>query len=194
MSRIVVLLVLVVFQFSCNSNIDMASESTNILVYLYNKNNIEVPPPPSDTTGFRPQKKDVERNFIKDTTAFVVVFQNDLKSEELLKIEFMEAMSLGKQLSTWRNYNFTVFKMPSMQTKLERIKKTNQIKSIKTAKEKYDVDGVLYISNIWYNSKQNKAVVKLGVYTHGLSGYTAYIGLEKKQQWSQKYFYLMEES
>ena len=177
--------VVTVLYVSCqNKETTLELESMSIIRLLYNNelNKFPVPLPPVDGSSKieHPEKQLTDKQFLKNK--YVISF---FKSTDNPKNEEVFTAQEYKNIQINPSYIFS-FKniLPSNLkdvngNRIVVIEKENILK-IEEIKKKYNVMGKVYVSDINFNQKLNKATLIFGSYTHKLAGYTSLFSLEKK--------------
>lgn len=193
---------------SCKKKIDIAKiESLSIITLLYNKesSNFPIPPPPPppknvSIENLKPIQKNRKKEYDSDQIIYKKKFAIIIEGGDKFSTDIIENIPIEYQ---------NIFLKPSNMFSLESLMKINLSDSfgkdisiiqkqglkIQELTKKYQVLGILFISEIKFNEEFNKAVLVFGSYTHGLAGYTSIYGLKKENgKWTVNYHQLLSES
>lgn len=172
-------------QGSCQTDsTKLKEESLSIIYLLYNMESNKFPPPPPPNSGLsksKPRKKNISDKHIDKKKYVIAIRENgnieykkgiDLSTKFKNILANSELIFMSKKLIKADLIDVNGNKIP--------IISSNESLKIQDVKRKHKVLGVLFLSNFKFNKHLNKAVLQFGSYTHGLSGYTAILCLEKK--------------
>lgn len=188
MKKIIMLLLISVvttLYVSCqNKKTTLELESMSIIRLLYNKelNKFPVPLPPVDGSSKieYPKKQLTDKQFLENN--YVISFfkaTDNVKNEEVFTAQEYKNIQLNPS-HIFSSKNLSLSNLEDIKgNKIAVLKKEGNLK-IQEIKKKYNVMGIVYVSDIHFNEKLNKAILIFGSYTHELAGYTSLFSLEKK--------------
>ncbi|EWH10357.1 hypothetical protein KLA_16787 [Cellulophaga geojensis KL-A] len=170
---------------SCqNKETTLELESVSIVKLLYNNElkNFPVPLPPVDSSSKieYPKKQLTDKQFLENN--YLISFfkaTDNVKNEEVFTAQEYKNIQLNPS-HIFSSKNLSLSNLEDIKgNKIAVLKKEGNLK-IQEIKKKYNVMGIVYVSDIHFNEKLNKAILIFGSYTHELAGYTSLFSLEKK--------------
>ncbi|MEP0211706.1 MAG: hypothetical protein ABJD66_00710 [Cellulophaga sp.] len=170
---------------SCqNKETTLELESMSIVKLLYNSELIKfpVPLPPVDGSSKieYPKKQLTDKQFLENNYVISFFKATDYAiNEEVFAVQEYKNIQINPS-HIFSSKNLSLSNLEDINgNKIAVLKKEDNLK-IQEIIKKYNVMGIVYVSDIHFNEKVNKAILISGFYTHELAGHTSLFSLQKK--------------